>query len=76
MMAIKEIDAEAAQYGLARTREYWLQTFLSPAGTVVRRGFCFRPGPSGIGGRLAAARQHDLVGVSSSDIVREMRDTE
>ena len=44
--AIREIDAEAAKFGLVRTREYWLQTFSLPDGRVVRRGFCYRPAPA------------------------------
>lgn len=74
--AIKEIDAEAAKYGLIRTREYWLQQFTFEGGPVYR-GFCFRLEPAdipAIGRRLAEARQNDVVGVSSAQIVREMRD--
>ena len=76
--AIKEIDAEAAKYGLVRTREYWLQQF-TYEGQPVFRGFCFRLEPAdipNIGRCLAEARQNDVVGVSSVQIIREMRDAE
>ncbi len=74
--AIREIDAEANQYGLVRTREYWLQTFSTPDGGVVRRGFCYRPEPSEIyrPKRIAEQPGSTLTGLSSTEIVRAMRD--
>lgn len=72
--AIQEIDAEAARHGLVRTREYWLQTFPRPDGRLVRRGFCYRPEPSGLDRRVAARRGAALEGESSSEIVRAARD--
>lgn len=78
IVAIKEIDAQAAQYGLIRTREYWLPTF-SYEGRVVRRGFCYRPETADmfhISRRMAEMRQNDVVGASSAQIIREMRDGE
>ncbi len=74
--AIREIDAEAAKYGLVRTREYWLQTFRLPDGRVVRRGFCYRPGPSDTAEHIAERRGTVVAGASSVDIVREMRERE
>lgn len=74
--AIREIDAEAARHGLVRTREYWLQTFSLPDGRVVRRGFCYRPEPSGLADRVAARRGAGVVGATAAQIVREMRDGE
>ncbi len=73
--AIREIDAEASKHGLVRTREYWLQTF-SYEGRVVRRGFCYRPAPSERIERGFAPHEGELVGVSSADLVRSMRDEE
>ncbi len=73
--AIREINAEASKYGLVRTKEYWLQQFTLD-GNLVYRGFCWRMEPSGIGQKLAQARAGNLVGVSSSEIVRGMRDNE
>lgn len=72
--AIREIDCAAAQYGLVRTGEYWLKTFTLPDGRVVRRGFCYRPGPSDLSDRAAARRKMDQVGKSSQQIIREFRD--
>jgi hypothetical protein len=74
--AIREIDAEAAKYGLVRTREYWLQTFSLSDGRVVRRGFCYRPEPSGRADRLARQRGPAAEGPSSADLVRQIRDEE
>jgi hypothetical protein len=74
--AIREIDAEAAKHGLVRTREYWLQTFSLPDGRVVRRGFCYRPEPSGRVERVTARRGDTVAGQTSSQLVREMRDSE
>lgn len=71
--AIKEIDAEAAQFGLVRTREYWLQTF-SFDGQVVRRGFCYRPETSPALERIAERRSREPQGVSSVDTIRAMRE--
>ena len=73
--AIREIDSEASRYGLVRTREYWLQTF-SYNNKVVRRGFCYRPAPSERTERKFTPREGELVGVSSADLVRSMRDEE
>ncbi len=74
--AIREIDAEAAKYGLVRTREYWLQTFSLPDGRVVRRGFCYRPEPSDRLARVARRRGKAMEGVPSPQLVRSMRDGE
>jgi len=74
--AIREIDAEAARHGLVRTREYWLQTFAMPDGKIVRRGFCYRPEPSGLADRVAARRGTVVQGASSAQIVRELREQE
>lgn len=74
--AIREIDAEAAKHGLVRTREYWLQTFSTPDGRVVRRGFCYRPEPTGLADRVAARRGTLVQGTSSAQIVRDMRERE
>ena len=74
--AIREIDAEAAKHGLARTREYWLQTFSLPDGRVVRRGFCYRPGPSPRLDRVAARRGSEAEGLPSAELVRGIREGE
>ena len=74
--AIRDIDAEAAKHGLVRTREYWLQTFAMPDGRVVRRGFCYRPEPSGLADRIAARRGTVVHGMTSAQIVRDMRERE
>jgi len=74
--AIREIDTEAAKHGLVRTREYWLQTFSLPDGRVVRRGFCYRPEPTGRVERVAARRGQEVAGTTSAQLVREMRDGE
>lgn len=74
--AIREIDAEATRYGLVRTREYWLQTFSLPDGRVVRRGFCYRPEPSGRVDRVAGRRGEAMEGTPSGQLVRETRDGE
>ena len=76
--AIREINAEAEKYNLVRTREYWLQQFTFN-GKPVYRGFCFRLESAdlpNVGRRLAEARQNDVVGIPSTQIVREMRDAE
>ena len=73
--AVREIDDEAAKYGLVRVREYWLQTFLHND-QLVRRGFCYRPEPSGREDRLAARRGSSQQGAPSDELVREMRDQE
>jgi len=72
--AIREIDAEAAKHGLARVKEYWLQTRRLPDGRVVRRGFCYRPAPTNLADSLAARRGMAVVGKPSSQLIREMRD--
>lgn len=72
--AIREIDAEAARFGLVRTREYWLQTFSLPDGRVVRRGFCYRPETSNLPERVAARRGPEMEGTPSSELIRAMRD--
>jgi hypothetical protein len=72
--AIQEIDAEAARHGLVRTREYWLQTFSLPDGRVVRRGFCYRPEPSGRQTAVAARRGSKAEGQSAAETVRTLRD--
>jgi hypothetical protein len=74
--AIREIDAEAGRHGLVRTREYWLQTFSLPDGRVVRRGFCYRPAPSGRVDRISARRGTEMEGTPPADLVRAMRDGE
>jgi hypothetical protein len=74
--AIREIDAEAARHGLARTREYWLLRFSLPDGRLVFRGFCYRPEPTGLVDRMAARRGTAIQGMSSAEIVREMRGQE
>jgi hypothetical protein len=74
--AIREVDAAAAQYGLVRTREYWLQTFSLPDGRVVRRGFCYRPEPDNRAQRMAGRRGTEEIGRSSAELVRAMRDQE
>jgi hypothetical protein len=74
--AIREIDAEAARYGLTRTREYWLQTFSLPDGRIVRRGFCYRPEPSNLAERVASRRGMVMQGMTSDQIVRTMREGE
>lgn len=73
--AIREIDAKANQYGLLRTPEYWLHTFLLE-GRPVRRGFCYRPVPSDMPKPKNYAEQNGAVntGLSSAEIVRAMRD--
>lgn len=74
--AIREIDEEAARHGLVRTREYYLQTFLAPDGRIVRRGFCFRPAPSGRLERVVARRGKSTEGTPSEELIRQMRDGE
>jgi len=74
--AIREIDTAAELHGLVRVREYWLQTFSLPDGRVVRRGFCYRPGPSNRVERVAARRGPELEGTPSAQLLREMRDGE
>ncbi len=74
--AIKEIDAEAARYGLVRTRESWLQRFKLPDGRLVYRGFCYRPEPSGLAERVANRRGTEMVGQPGYEIIREMRGQE
>ena len=74
--AIREIDAEAGKHGLVRTREYWLQTLLNPDGRVVRRGFCYRPEPSGRLERVVKRRGIDPEGPASQELIRAMRDEE
>ncbi len=74
--AIREIDAEAARHGLVRTREFWLQTFSMPDGRIVRRGFCYRPEPSGLVDRVAGRRGARPEGAPSSVLIRDMRDCE
>lgn len=74
--AIREIDMQAAKHGLARTREYWLQTFELPDGRIVRRGFCYRPGPSGFADRVAARRGNNVGGMTAAEMIRAMRDAE
>jgi hypothetical protein len=71
--AIREIDAEAARHGLVRTREYWLQRLQLPDGRLVFRGICYRPEPSGLSDRVAARRGSAVAGMSSAEIIREMR---
>jgi len=73
--AIREIDVEASRHGLVRVREYWLQTHRLPDGRIVRRGFCYRPAESDLADRVAMRREADPVGTSSTQIVRELRDT-
>ena len=68
--AIREIDAEAAKHGLVRAREYWLQTFKTPDGKVVRRGFCYRPEPWGMAEGIAARRGTEVKGQTAAQIVR------
>src|SRR5581483_3186103 len=72
--AIREIDLEAAKHGLARAREYWLQTFRMPDGRLVRRGFCYRPQEWGRAEEIAARRGTEPAGQTAAQIVREMRD--
>jgi hypothetical protein len=72
--AIREIDAEAARFGLVRTREYWLQTFSLPDGRIVRRGFCYRPEPSRLAERVATRRGTKIVGTPAADLIRAARD--
>jgi len=72
--AIREIDAEAARHGLVRVNEYWLQRYRLPDGKMVRRGFCYRPEPTDLIGRLEARRRAEPMGISSGDTVRELRD--
>ena len=72
--AIREVDAAAAAHGLVRVREYWLQTFSLPDGRVVRRGFCHRPAPTGLSDRLDARRGTVITGMSSTQMIRDMRD--
>jgi hypothetical protein len=72
--AIREIDAEAARYGLVRTREYWLETVTLPDGRVARRGFCYRPEPSDLAARVAKRRGTTVVGMPSSELIRAERD--
>jgi hypothetical protein len=74
--AIREIDTEAAKHGVVRTREYWLQTFELPDHGVVRRGFCYRPGPSGFAERVAARRGDEVRGMTAAQMIRDMRDGE
>jgi hypothetical protein len=74
--AIREIDAAAAKHGLVRTREYWLQTFSMPEGKVVRRGFCYRPEPSGLANRVEARRGKAVAGMTSAEMAREIRERE
>jgi hypothetical protein len=76
--AIREIDAEAARHGLVRTREYWLQTFTLPDGRIVRRGFCYRPEPASTGRleRVAQRRGTQVHGMSTAQMIREIRDQE
>ena len=71
--AIREIDAEAARHGLVRTREHWLQRHSGPDGRIVFRGICYRPEPSDFAERVAARRGTEVAGMSSEEIVREMR---
>jgi hypothetical protein len=73
--AIREIDAEAAKYGLTRTREYWLQTF-SFEDKVVHRGFCYRPELSEKVKRVEERRGIETIGLPSDKLVRSIRDEE
>lgn len=72
--AIREIDTEAARHGLVRVNEYWLQQWRLPDGKPVRRGFCYRPPEIDLVSRLEARRGTEPIGMSSADIVRQMRD--
>ena len=71
--AIREIDAEAARYGLVRVNEYWLQRHRLADGRTARRGFCYRPEPSDLVERLETQRSAEPMGASSGDAVRELR---
>jgi hypothetical protein len=74
--AIREIDAEASKHGLVRTNEYWLQRITLRDGSIVFRGFCYRPQPDYTAERIAKRRSLQPVGSSSADIVRSLRDAE
>ncbi len=60
-LAIREIDAEAARHGLVRVNEYWLQKHRAAGGTVVRRGFCYRPEPTDLVQRVEDRRSKGRV---------------
>ncbi len=47
--------------------------FSLPDGRLVFRGFCYRPEPSGLADRVAARRGTTVQGMSSAEIVREIR---
>jgi len=72
--AIREVDLEAAKHGPVRTREYWLQTFKTPDGRIVRRGFCYRPEPWGMADDIASRRGTESSGQTAAEMVRQMRD--
>ena len=76
MGAIREIDEKAASYGMLRVGEGYLRTFLGPGNKIVRRGFCYRPTPTGLLERVDARRGPALEGAPSDELVREMRDKE
>jgi hypothetical protein len=76
MQAIREIDAVAARHGLLRARESYPQRLFLTDGRAVFRGICYRPEPTGLAERVAVRRGTDVQGMSSAEIVREMRGQE